>query len=482
MSSDIFSYEASTSPLQKTLIYDVVIVGGGIAGLYSAYRLLQKNPNTKLLLIEKQSDLGGRIFTYHDKTMTVEAGAGRFAKTHTYLWELLRELDLETKAVPISGGFSYIPTGNNGRVENGPEKEIAEIVTASKRETRAYLQSVLFFDYAKRILGAKRANHIVHSFGYYSELVVMNAHDAIVLMQTLENDTFYSLSGGLSQIIERLEKRIRSYSHVRILVGTKVEQLLLPTKHTQNSVRSRDRVQGSKKTISTNATKKHRNGGGVRNTRKTSSRFVRHETAVRNEYQLVLGDGSSVFSRSCIFAVPKQALEKLSAFRPIRPLLRYIACGSLCRIYSQFSTENMDLIHKLYETKVTTNNDLRMIIPIDEKKGIVMISYTDNKYADMWHEMEQKEDGIRSIDTKIAELVHDTLNISLPRPLKTKVFYWKCGVGYWKVGANSANISKRIIRPFPRHDVYVCGEHYSEKNQQWMEGAFETSEKVIALF
>ena len=470
MSSDIFSYEAHTSSLQKTLIYDVVIVGGGIAGLYSAYRLLQKKPNTKLLLIEKQSDLGGRIFTYHDKTMTVEAGAGRFAKTHTYLWELLRELYLEAKAMPISGDFSYIPTGNNGRVENGPEKEIAEIVMASKRETRAYLQSVLFLDYAKRILGAKRAHHIVHSFGYYSELVVMNAHDAIVLLQTLENGTFYSLSGGLSQIIERLEKRIRSYPHVRILVGTKVEQLFLrknkggtvrnSVRSVKNKIRSRDITR--------------RNGGGLKKTPKSKT--------IQNEYQLVLGDGSSVFSHSCIFAVPKQALEKLSAFRPIRPLLRYIACGSLCRIYSQFPTENMALIHKLYETKVTTNNDLRMIIPIDEAKGIVMISYTDNTYADMWHEMEQKEDGIRFIDTKIAELVHDTLNISLPRPLKTKVFYWKCGVGYWKVGANSAIISKRIIRPFPRHDVYVCGEHYSEKNQQWMEGAFETSEKVIALF
>jgi hypothetical protein len=487
MSSGIFSYEAPTSPLQKitrrsaplhkTLIYDVVIVGGGIAGLYSAYRLLQKNPNTKLLLIEKQSDLGGRVFTYRDETMTVEAGAGRFAKSHTYLWKLLRELDLETKAVPISGGFSYIPTGNDGRVEDGPEKEIAEIVQASKRETRAYLQSVLFLDYAKRILGAKRANHIVHSFGYYSELVVMNAHDAIVLLQTLENETFYALSGGLSQIIEQLEKRIRSYPNVRILMDTKVEELLLPTKHTQNSVR----LPGSKKTISTNATKKRRNGGG-RNIRKTTPRLVRPETSVRKEYQFVLGDGSSVFSRSCIFAVPKQALEKLSAFRPVRPLLRYIACGSLCRIYSQFSTENMELIHKLYETKITTNNDLRMIIPIDEAKGTVMISYTDNKYADMWHEMEQTEDGIRSIDTKIAELVRDTLDISLPRPLKTKVFYWKCGVGYWKVGANSATISNRMIRPFPRHEVYVCGEHYSEKHQQWMEGALETSEKVIAKY
>jgi len=31
--------------------------------------------------------------------------------------------------------------------------------------------------------------------------------------------------------------------------------------------------------------------------------------------------------------------------------------------------------------KLTTNNNLRMIIPISEKNGVIMISYTDNKFA-----------------------------------------------------------------------------------------------------
>jgi hypothetical protein len=52
-------------------------------------------------------------------------------------------------------------------------------------------------------------------------------------------------------------------------------------------------------------------------------------------------------------------------------------------------------------------------------------------------------------------------------------------VGYWGVGANSAQISETIIQPFDGYDLYVCGEHYSEKNQQWMEGALDTSSKVV---
>ena len=37
--------------------YDAVIVGGGIIGLATAYRLLEARPQTKLLLLEKESKL-----------------------------------------------------------------------------------------------------------------------------------------------------------------------------------------------------------------------------------------------------------------------------------------------------------------------------------------------------------------------------------------------------------------------------------------
>jgi len=37
--------------------YDVVIVGGGIVGLATAYRLLETHPQLKILLLEKESKL-----------------------------------------------------------------------------------------------------------------------------------------------------------------------------------------------------------------------------------------------------------------------------------------------------------------------------------------------------------------------------------------------------------------------------------------
>jgi cation diffusion facilitator CzcD-associated flavoprotein CzcO len=33
--------------------YDIIIIGGGISGLYSAYKILQMAPETKLLVLER---------------------------------------------------------------------------------------------------------------------------------------------------------------------------------------------------------------------------------------------------------------------------------------------------------------------------------------------------------------------------------------------------------------------------------------------
>lgn len=80
---------------------DIIIIGGGISGLYCAYRILKREPSKKVLVLEKTNRLGGRIETFKDLYMSVESGAGRFHNGNKLLLKLLDELELTENIVKI---------------------------------------------------------------------------------------------------------------------------------------------------------------------------------------------------------------------------------------------------------------------------------------------------------------------------------------------------------------------------------------------
>ena len=72
------------------MIYNTIIIGGGIAGLNTC--LQHKDKNT--LLIESNDRLGGRVasvdLNHRELDYNYEAGAIRFYPTHTYMLNLLK--------------------------------------------------------------------------------------------------------------------------------------------------------------------------------------------------------------------------------------------------------------------------------------------------------------------------------------------------------------------------------------------------------
>jgi monoamine oxidase len=429
-------------------MYDVAILGGGIAGLHTAYRILSTHPETKLLLLEKSASLGGRMETHTDRWMTVEAGAGRFSKHHRRLLQLIDELGLSKQVVPIHGESVFMPSASRSRSPSAStyttrdiRKWIREMQRHSQSVPLATLQRTVFLDYAKQVLGDNdKAHFILDAFGYSTELVVMNAHDALVILSgMMQANSFCVLRGGLSQVVDRLVKRIRKFPHVRILCHKEVVSCRV-------------------------------NHSSAKQTRRNEPR---RSIDTEEFTRLVCTDDRVYQTRQCVFALPQPALAKLACFRPLHAWIDQVTCRSLCRIYSVFPpdpTTGKVWFHDL--PKVTTDNDLRMIIPIDADKGMVMTSYSDNEWADRWNR-------VRNVDAKLVRDLTDILGHSVPTPLHTNVFYWKCGVGYWKVGADSRATAKRMIQPFDGRRWFVCGETFSEKNQQWIEGALETSEQVI---
>ena len=60
----------------ETENYDIVIVGAGMAGLSAAYQLSHIDKNLKILILEKESHLGGRIYNRKTDDFTYSLGPG----------------------------------------------------------------------------------------------------------------------------------------------------------------------------------------------------------------------------------------------------------------------------------------------------------------------------------------------------------------------------------------------------------------------
>ena len=64
-----------------------LIVGGGIAGLYLAYKLNSNN----IVILEKSGRLGGRILTIDNNDFRYESGAGRVGTKQKLIMKLMNQ-------------------------------------------------------------------------------------------------------------------------------------------------------------------------------------------------------------------------------------------------------------------------------------------------------------------------------------------------------------------------------------------------------
>lgn len=76
-------------------MYDYIIIGGGIAGLYANY-LLSKNNNC--LLLEKNEYFGGRAFEMDFHGTLIKLGAGIMADHNKHLLALLKKLNIKVNS------------------------------------------------------------------------------------------------------------------------------------------------------------------------------------------------------------------------------------------------------------------------------------------------------------------------------------------------------------------------------------------------
>src|SRR5215212_7478002 len=115
---------------------DVVVIGGGIAGLAATWRLRHRD----VLLLEAGDRLGGRMRSDVRGDYWLNYGAHLFPAPGSLVDSMARECDLET--VPVTGGMMGLAVGetiiDGGRVETYPFR-----LPLSARDKLAFMRAGL---------------------------------------------------------------------------------------------------------------------------------------------------------------------------------------------------------------------------------------------------------------------------------------------------------------------------------------------------
>tara|TARA_B100000459_G_scaffold146755_1_gene113854 strand:- start:1235 stop:2494 length:1260 start_codon:yes stop_codon:yes gene_type:complete len=77
----------------------IVIVGGGLSGMCNAFRIAQKRPQMKIILVEKSNRLGGVISTWSDGEWICDLAVNA-TRAHPAFWRLVEDLGLSQHFKP----------------------------------------------------------------------------------------------------------------------------------------------------------------------------------------------------------------------------------------------------------------------------------------------------------------------------------------------------------------------------------------------
>lgn len=179
-------------------MYDILIIGGGISGLYFLHRF--KNcKNLKIGLLEKDDKLGGKCKTKYDDENNImyETGPWRISLHHNLMINLCKELNIELNLIKKEKSI-YI---NHGTIQN------IEIPKNNDKNSGMSVYDCFLYSNNKNY-----ADYIENKTGYNEILNMTSIIDAYDAQS--KQESYFVIKNGFSHLIQKLEKTISNSTKI----------------------------------------------------------------------------------------------------------------------------------------------------------------------------------------------------------------------------------------------------------------------------
>lgn len=402
--------------------YDIIIIGSGIAGLYSAYLIKEMCPHLSLIILErdKRNWIGGRIGNdqFYGETVVIGAGVGR-KKKDTLLMKLLKDLHIKTTDCDIRMNYAKtIP-----KVVN--VEEIIGYLQKEYKQNPPKYNSQTFSQFAKSKLGSELYKAFTICAGYTD----------------YENEDVY--------------ETLFHYGMNDNTPGWK--SVLVPWK---------ELVQKLVAKIEPNQVKPKTNVLQIQQIQQTPSIFqinTSNKTYVCNKVIVATNITS-------ILKLIPNANAKNSPYLQIhgQPFLR---------VYGKFTKKTAEMLSVAVPYQTIVPGPLHKLIPLDN--GVFMIAYTDNAGALFLKDhLENTPENCRFFEHLLEQslgIPKDTLKL-----IAIKGYYWPIGTHYYSPlkGFSSRELFLKTVQ-HPMPNMLVVGEAVS-RIQGWTEGALESVTAVLS--
>jgi hypothetical protein len=403
--------------------YDIIIIGSGMAGLFSAYNIKNTSPNTSFLILEKYKKqwIGGRTSNemFYGTQIVTGAGIGRKGKDNTLI-KLMDEIGVKYK--PYESNINYAETFS--------PIDILKIINKLKGEYIKHpeLHNKTFKDFFIKIFGEKLYKSFIISSGYTD-------YENADLYETLYNYGMDDNKGGWTGIHIPWKNMVDKLYHI---IG--------------------------------------------KNHFKFSNDVVEIKKIKQNPclFQIKTENGNLYESNKVIVATTINGIQKLVPGADKKnSLYQQIHGQNFLRLYAKFNKESSEIMKKYVTGYTIVPGPLQKIIPMDPNKGVYMIAYSDNNNA-----LLQKKFLNNTLENRdfYCEIIEKTLGIPNGQLKITAIkdYYWPIGTHYYEPLKGQFKTRKEFIykAQHPENGMLVVGEVVS-RDQGWTEGALESVNLVL---